>query len=160
MSKLTDLLNQIAGWIQQHNPEEWDNIRLDRKLSCDEIQSLCEGKSFVFPSEIVELYQWHNGSESGSFFLDAQGVYGDQQFYSLDLGLGYGEDWSQEYCPGKKILLLFSFEDAYWWTVLPDKPQEFAPIYISDEPDFDTASPNYPSLSAMLEKEISRLKIS
>ncbi|MHC5610374.1 MAG: hypothetical protein ACYTXA_04985 [Nostoc sp.] len=27
-----------------------------------------------------------------------------------------------------------------------------------DEPDFDTSFPNYPSLTAMLEKEIRRLK--
>ena len=78
MSKLTDLLNQITGWIQQHNPEEWDNISLDSKLSDDQIQSFCEGESFIFPSEIVELYKWHNGSKSGSFFVDTQGVYGDQ----------------------------------------------------------------------------------
>lgn len=157
MSRLTDLLNQITGWIQQHNPEEWNNISLGSKLSNDQIQSFCEGESFIFPSEIVELYQWHNGSKSGSFFVDSQGVYGDQEFHSLSLGLGYGEDWSQEYCPDKKILALFAFEGTYWWTVLPATPQEFAPIYISDEPDFDTASPSYVSLTAMLEEEVNRL---
>ena len=53
---------------------------------------------------------------------------------------------------------MFAFEGTYYWTVLPDKPQEFAPIYITDEPDFNTGFSSYPSLAAMLEKKIPRLK--
>jgi hypothetical protein len=151
MAKLIDLLNQINDWIKANNPEEWNKIQLNPGLSRDEIQSFCEGQSFSFPEEIIELYQWHNGGNS-SFFIEAHGGYDDQGFYRLPEGLSYGEDWSQEYSPEKNILALFSYEDAYWWTELPNGPQDHAPIYISDEPDFAMSSPTYPSLNAMLEK--------
>ncbi len=156
MSKLTDLLNQIVGWIEDNNSEEWNRIRLDTGLSHAQIQHFYEGNSFIFPTEIVDLYQWHDGG-NGSFFIDAHGIYGDQHFNSLGWGLSCGEDWSRDYCPDKKILALFACEDVYWWTILPDTSQEAAPIYVSDEPDFDTCSPNYPSLTAMLEEMIQRL---
>lgn len=152
MTKLTDLLNQINDWIEANNPEEWNKIQLNPGLSRDQIQSFCEDQSFSFPEEIIELYQWRNGGNS-SFFMDAHGCYDMQKFYSLSEGLGYGEEWSQEYSPDKDILLLFSIEDAYWWTELPNAPQDFAQIHIiSEEPDFAMSSPTYPSLTAMLEK--------
>lgn len=158
MSKLTDLLNQITGWIQHYNSEQWSKIQLDPGLSCDQIKGYLEGKSFTFPDEIIELYQWRNGAGHGSFFASAESAYDDQEFYSLGAGLGLGEEWEQDYCPGTSLLALFAFEGTYYWTVLPDKPQEFAPIYMSDELDFDTSSPSYSSLTAMLEKKIPRLK--
>ena len=86
-------------------------------------------------------------------------MYGDREFDSLAIGLGTGEDWETEYCPGRHLLWLFAVEDIYYWTVLPETPQELAPIYSSsDEPDFATASPDYPSLTAFLEENISLLK--
>lgn len=158
MSKLTDLLNQITGWIQHYNSEEWAQVKLDPGLSRAQIESYFEGKAFTFPEEIFELYQWRNGRGTGSFFVSADGVYSDQVFNSLAAGLGLGEEWTESFCPDIPLLALFAMEDAYYWTVLPDKPQEFAPIYVTDEPDFDTSSPSYPSLAAMLEEAISRLK--
>jgi hypothetical protein len=151
MARLTDLLNQINDWIEANNPGAWNNVHLDPGLSRDQIQSFCEGESFSFPKEVIELFQWRNGG-NGGFFVSAHGHYDEQGFYSLSEGLGYGEDWSQEYSPDKNILALFSHEDAYWWTELPNSPQDHAPIYISDEPDFAMSSPTYPSLTAMLEK--------
>ncbi len=158
MSKLTDLLNQITGWIQHYNSEEWSEIQLDPGLSGDRIEDYLKGESFILPDEIIELYQWRNGSGYGAFFVSAESAYNDQEFYSLGAGLELGEQWEQGYCPGTSLLALFAFDGTYYWTVLPDKPQEFAPIYISDEADFDTAFPSYPSLTAMLEEKISRLK--
>jgi hypothetical protein len=158
MPKLTDLLNQITGWIQHYNPEGWDKVKLDSGLSRDQMEAYIEGKPFTLPEEVFELYQWRNGTGCGSFFISAESRYDEQEFYSLDAGLGLGKEWAEDYCPGTSILTLFAFEGTHYWTVLPDKPQEFAPIYITDEPDFDTTSPSYPSLAAMLEKKIPRLR--
>jgi hypothetical protein len=158
MSKLTEHLNQITEWIQHHNPKEWDKIKLDSGLSIDQIQSHLEGKSFVLPQEIIELYKWRNGTGYGSFFISTESGYDQQEFYDLGFGLGQGEEWQQDYCPGTSLLALFSFEGTYYWTILPDIPQEFAPIYASDGPDFDTTSPSYPSLTAMVEEMIALCK--
>jgi nitrous oxide reductase accessory protein NosL len=69
-----------------------------------------------------------------------------------------GEDWEYAYCPGTHLLSLFSREDTYYWTVLPETQQELAPIYCSDEADFATASAQYPSLTAFIETKIPRIK--
>ena len=101
-------------------------------------------KSFTFPEEIIELYQWRNGTGYGTFFVSPESSYDEQEFHSLATGLGYGEEWEEDYCPGTPLLGLFTFEGTQYWTILPDTPQEFAPIYVSDEPNFDTTSPSYP----------------
>ena len=99
------------------------------------------------------------GDRAKSLFPSPEGMYGDREFDSLAIGLGTGEDWEKDYCPGTHLLWLFAVEGIYYWTVLPQTPQELAPIYSSsDEPDFATASPDYPSLTAFLEENISRLE--
>lgn len=158
MSKLTDLLNQIISWIQHYNSEAWNKVELAPGLSRAQIESYLEGKPFTFPEEIFELYQWRDGTGYGSFFVSAEGMYDDQKFYSLAEGLGLGEEWAEMFCADIPILVLFAFEETYYWTVLPNKPQQVAPIYVTDEPDFDISSPSYLSLAAMLEKKIPRLK--
>lgn len=158
MFKLTNLLNQITGWIQHYNPEEWRKVKLDLGLSPTQIEAYFEEKSFTLPDEVFELYQWRNGAGYGSFFISAEAGYDEQKFYSLAAGLGQGEEWAKDYCLETPILVLFALEGTYYWTVLPNKPQEFSPIYVTDELDFDTSSPGYPSLTAMLEKKIPRLK--
>ncbi|WP_373541846.1 hypothetical protein [Chamaesiphon sp.] len=157
MSRLTELLNQIEHWASEYNPEEYHKIDMASGLTIEQIQAYLVGKPYQLPTEIVDLYQWHNGG-NGSLFPYPDGLYNEQEFLSLGIGLGTGEDWEQEYCPGKHLLCLFALEGNYYWTVLPETPQEFAPIYSSDEPDFATATPGYPSLTAFLEKEISQLK--
>jgi hypothetical protein len=158
MSRVTELLHQIATWAQHYNSEGWHRVNLDPGLTSEQIQGLCEGEPFVLPTEIFELYQWHNGG-SVSLLPYADGGYEEQKFYDLAQGLGIGEDWEQEYCPGTSLLALFAVEDAYYWIILPQTQQEFAPIYANDEPDFATASPDYPSLEAMLDRQIARLKM-
>lgn len=159
MSRVTELLHQIEQWVERYNPAEYHKIDLAPGLSIEQIQSYFKGLPYTLPTEIVELYQWHNGCSFGSLFPSPEGMYGDQEFDSLAIGLGTGEDWETEYCPGRHFLWLFAVEDIYYWTVLPETPQELAPIYSSsDEPDFATASPDYPSLTAFLEENISRLK--
>jgi hypothetical protein len=160
MSRVTELLNQIAELIQQYNSEEWHKINLDPGLTSEQIQLLCKGKPFLLPTEILELYQWRNGRGLGSIFPFSDGGYDGQEFYDLSLGLGLGEEWEQDYCPGTHLLALFGVEGTYYWTVLPEIQQEAAPIYSTDEPDFTTYFPDYPSLEAMLEKQIADLKIS
>jgi hypothetical protein len=66
MSRVTELLNQIAELIQQYNSEKWHKINLDPGLTSEQIQLLCKGKPFLLPTEILELYQWRNGSGLGS----------------------------------------------------------------------------------------------
>ncbi len=158
MPKVTELLNQIVEWVQQHNSEEWHKVNLDPGLTLEQIHSYLEDKSFTLPTEIIELYQWRNGTGYGSLFPSAESGYDEQEFYSLASALGLGEQWGQDFSTIVHVLPLFAFEDTYYWTVLPETQQELATVYVTDEPDFDTSSPNYPSFTAMLEKQIRRLK--
>ncbi|NET11226.1 MAG: hypothetical protein F6K09_32925 [Merismopedia sp. SIO2A8] len=158
MSRVTELLNQITTWAQQYNSEEWHKVDLAPGLTSEKIQSLCKGKPFALPTEIFELYHWRNGGGSGSLLPYADGLYGEQEFYDLALGLGLGEEWERDYCPGTHLLALFGVEDVYYWTLLPQTRQELAPIYSSDEPDFATASSHYPSLEAMLDQQVAWIK--
>lgn len=158
MSKVPELLNQIIEWVQQYNSEEWHKVDLAPGLTREQIQNYCAGQPFVLPTEILELYQWRNGTGYGSLFPSAEGGYDEQEFYSLGSGLSLGEEWEQDYCPGTHLLALFAFEGTYYWTVLPETQQELAPIYFNDEPDFAVTSLAYPSLEAMLEKKLDRLK--
>ncbi|WP_335039236.1 hypothetical protein [Nostoc sp.] len=158
MPRVTELLNQIVELVQQYNSEEWHKVNLDPGLTPKQIQSYLEGKSFTLPIEIIELYQWRNGTGYGSLFPSAESGYDEQEFYSLASALELGEEWEQDFTPIVHVLPLFGFEGTYYWTVLPETQQELATLYVTDEADFDTSSPNYPSLTAMLEKQIRRLK--
>lgn len=165
MSRVTELLNQIEQWVSEYNPEEYHKLDLTPGLArkeieayTEEVQAYMEGNPCFLPTEIVELYQWHNGTNNGSLFPSPERSYCDQEFYSLAVGLDMGEDWENAYCPEKHMLGLFAHEGNYYWTVLPETQQEFAPIYCNDEPDFATALPGYPSLTAFLEKQLSELK--
>ena len=113
MSRVTELLNQIEQWVSEYNPKEYHQINMAPGLTIEEIQSYLEGKSYKLPTEIIELYQWHNGG-NGSLFPYPDGGYGDQEFFSLGIGLGTGEDWEQEYCPGTHLLGLFGHEGNYY----------------------------------------------
>lgn len=165
MSRVSELLNQIEQWVSEYNPEEYYKLDMTPGLSgeeiqayVEEVQSYIEGKPYILPREIVEIYQWHNGIGNGSLFPSPKRSYCDKEFYSLAVGLDMGEDWENVYCPGKHLLVLFSHDGNYYWTVLPETQQEFAPIYCNDEPDFATALPGYPSLTAFLEEQLSELK--
>jgi hypothetical protein len=158
MSRVTELLNQIEQWVSEYNPQECHQINMAPGLTVEQIQFYLEGKPYKLPTEIIELYQWHDGSRNGSLLPYPGGCYGDQEFLSLGIGLDIGEDWEQEYCPGTHLLCLFSQEGNYHWTVLPETQQNFAAIYSNDEPDFENTLLDYPSLTAFLEKQLSELK--
>lgn len=158
MPRVTELLNQIVEWVQQYNSEEWHKVNLDPGLTLEKIQSYLEGKSFTLPTEIIELYQWRNGTGYGFLFPSVESGYNEQEFYSLASALELGEEWEQDFASTVHVLPLFAFEDTYYWSVLPETQQELATLYVADQPDFDTSYPNYPSLTTMLEKQIRRLK--
>ncbi len=65
MSRLTELLNQMEQWVSEYNPEEYHKLDLTPGLtgeeiqaSVEEVQAYIEGKPYILPTEIVELYQW------------------------------------------------------------------------------------------------------
>jgi cell wall assembly regulator SMI1 len=62
MSRVHELLNQIIKWVQQYNSEEWHKVNLDPGLTLEQIQNYYAEQPFILPTEILELYQWRNGT--------------------------------------------------------------------------------------------------
>lgn len=68
-SQLTNALNRILGWIEQHR--SYYVKYLQPGLSKDEIDNLVKDLPFQLPSEIYDLYQWRNGAlHSGENLYD------------------------------------------------------------------------------------------
>lgn len=158
MTKIAEMLNKIEKWCKTNRKDQYEPIKPG--LTREEIDSILGEWEFQLPQEIIELYQWGNGSKHHSFLPYPNGDYGFQGFYSLRTALEEAEDFNKYFDELKKdeyILPLFSEEGAYTWTILKKKPTQLAVIYSNDEPVMDL--PDYSSLTAMLENIIKQLKI-
>lgn len=63
MSVLTEALNLILNWLQQHRPS--DVSFLQPGLSNAEIEEIVKKLPVRLPKEVCELYQWKNGTRMG-----------------------------------------------------------------------------------------------
>lgn len=148
MSKLTEALEFICRWAQQHNRKDYKPLRSG--LTLDAIEAMVKDLLFKIPTEVYELYQWRN-SGVYSFLPDANGEYGLQVFLTLDEAVDTAENWNMNLFP------LFSSEDVMYFIVGQANKEETAPVFSNDTlqlPD----SADYPSLTAMLEEQVERLR--
>ena len=61
MSRLTEALDRIGNYLQQHAPEVF--ATLQPGLSYEEIEKIVKDLPFRLPPEVYELYQWRNGTD-------------------------------------------------------------------------------------------------
>ena len=158
MTNIAEMLNKIEQWCNTNRKDQYEPMKPG--LTKAEIDSILGEWEFQLPQEILELYQWGNGSKHHSFLPYPNGDYGFQGFYSLRNALREAEDFNKYFNDIKKdeyILPLFSEEGAYTWTILKKEPTDLATMYYDEEPVMH--SPEYPSLTAMLENIIKELKI-
>lgn len=57
---MQDLLQRLEQWLQEHRPDYVS--QLQPGLSIQEIAEITEPLPFQLPNEVIELYQWHNGT--------------------------------------------------------------------------------------------------
>jgi hypothetical protein len=62
MSVLTESLDRILNWLQQHKPEYASGFLPG--LSLEKIEEKVKVLPFRLPSEVYELYQWRNRTKS------------------------------------------------------------------------------------------------
>jgi len=68
MSRLTEALDRIGNYLQQHAPEVF--ATLQPGLSYEEIEEIVKDLPFRLPPEVYELYQWRNGTDYYSSYSD------------------------------------------------------------------------------------------
>lgn len=123
MSELTDALDRILNWLQQHKPSYV--FSLQAGLSYQEIEEKVKDLPFRLTREVYELYQWHNGmiDEDSSFFYD-------YRFLSLEEALEVQKIVSDNY----GFILpfgwfpIFEFENDGFAIVCAEEITESSPI--------------------------------
>lgn len=72
MSKLTEALDKITNWLQEHTPSTYFSL-LRPGLSDAQIEEITKDLPFQLPPEIYELYKWSNGSID--LYRDGKSIY-------------------------------------------------------------------------------------
>jgi hypothetical protein len=86
MSEITEALQRIEAWLQNHMPNR--AAELKPGLTRDEIDELVKDLPFSLPEEVYELYQWHDGSVDRFVFVN-------YNFFSLNDAIeAYYEWWA------------------------------------------------------------------
>lgn len=68
MSEITEALQRIEVWLQNHMPAHAAQLRFG--LTRDEIEKQVQNLPFSLPEEVYKLYQWHDGSVEQFLFLN------------------------------------------------------------------------------------------
>ena len=84
-SELTDALNRILRWMEQHKP--WLIEYLQPGLSISEIENLVKDLPIKLPSEVYELYQWRNGVTKGDLCTETARIFENWAFRPLQEAL-------------------------------------------------------------------------
>lgn len=82
MTELTNALERIFKWTQQHRPRYINYLQPG--LSRDEIEDLVKDLPFQIPSELYELYQWRNGARDGDLGQETAWIFGNWTFKPLE----------------------------------------------------------------------------
>lgn len=80
-SELTNALNRILKWIEQHKP--WYVEYLQPGLSRAEIEEIVCDLPIQLSSEICELYQWRNGAKKGDLGQETAWLFENWTFKPL-----------------------------------------------------------------------------
>jgi hypothetical protein len=133
MSELTDGLDRIYSRLLTHVPHRVSSMKPG--LSKSEINEMVQCLPFSLPSEVYELYQWHDGgNHCWNFILE------NYEFPSLKSAIYlYKEELSQLQQDDPKVADFFQFrlplfhnpDSAIFLTIAPDG-KNGSPIYIHD----------------------------
>lgn len=143
MSPLTEALEYISTWLQQHQPERSASLRPGLKY--EEIKEKIKNLPFRLPTEVYELYQWRNGSKSSFILFPEISSYDYVQFFSLEEAIDNCLDWNAGLFP------LFIIEDVGIFIVVDKKEKETSPVFSNDELSLPK-KPNYETLTSMMIK--------
>lgn len=99
MSEITEALQRIEVWLQNHMPNR--AAELKPGLTRDEIEEQVKDLPFSLPEEVYELYQWHDGSVD-------RFVFEQYDFLSLKYAIAsYSEWWG--------YVRVYEIEEAYFF---------------------------------------------
>lgn len=87
MSEITEALQRIELWLQNHMPERAAELRPG--LTRNEINELVKDLPFTLPEEVYQLYQWHDGSVDRFIFEQ-------YDFLSLGSAVAAYHEWLSE----------------------------------------------------------------
>jgi hypothetical protein len=161
MSELTELLQRISIWMQEHQPEK-DGKKiplLAPGLTPEEIQSKAKDLPFRLSLELDKLYQWHNGGYSSFLTPEEQefvNKYSEEikavsvrktiHFFSLEEALSYAI--SRESKGGKYIFPIFAWENGSECALLDLEQREISSIVDDSTPSEKYMS--FPSIKNMM----------
>jgi hypothetical protein len=89
MSILTEALEELENWLSDNYPDK--AASLPPGLTPEEIDSLAENLSFELPTEIRELYEWHDGSGNFGILLSNHTMDERPGFLSLEKAVDNSE---------------------------------------------------------------------
>lgn len=143
MSTLSEALEVISSWVQQYYP---NSQVLKPGLSYEIIQQRVRDLPFDLPTEIHELYLWHNGGSLELLPYPDFSYEGDyvqiNRFFSLEEAITIAVDWNNGWFP------LFDTDGNIFFIVSQEK-QIFSPIFFNDEFELPE-QPIYESLTDMM----------
>lgn len=142
MSALTEALNRIFNWLQQHNPKAISYLKPG--LTYAEIEELTKNFSVLLPQEVYELYQWRNGSNSDAITF----IFDNMELLPLQKALKLYKVTRQS----KPDLFPLFFSEAelkYSEIVLQGNFDNY-PITFSDAKEYDLVELGYTSLTSMI----------
>ena len=142
---LSEILEEI---LQYSSIETKENLRAG--LSQGQLEEILKDFPFYLPKEVMELYQWHDGTEVDH--------YGDCQLfhYHTFLPIKYALNVRESFLPTEKddysyfqpeLLPLFEFEGEFYCTQYSKESSETAPVWFIYHDD----SVVYDSLTTMLQ---------
>ena len=128
MSTLTDALNRIMAWLQEHSPTCTSGFQPG--LSSEAIEEKLSQLPFCVSQEVYEFYQWRNGNPyCGAFVYHCQ--------LDLDLALEYSQGINDDYWlsvrtkDGDPLFLfpLFDFDGEYFAVSGSDRLNSITPVF-------------------------------
>jgi hypothetical protein len=139
MSNLTNALNRIMAWLEEHSPTSI--LGFQPGLSSKEVEEKISVLPFNLSQEVYELYRWRNGDESYN------SIFGYLWMLSLERACEFSEFFNGEYLlevrKPKYLLPLFEFDGEYFAVQGSDIPTATAPIFhIGSEYDLTPAFVN------------------
>jgi hypothetical protein len=142
-SPIADILEQILDYTASVDPKLRDC--LCERLSAKKIDDLTREFGFELPTEVEDLYKWHNGMREEDRETHRLLYY--HYFLPLEEALDLHQNFLEsDYIEEKGLLPLFEFEGEYYAACCTSQKQELAPIYFL----YHDETIVYDSLTAML----------
>jgi len=133
---LTTALNRIYNWLERHRPS--DALFLQPGLSKAEIEILAKELPFQLPQEVIELYQWRNGSRIGRESWEFAWVFDRWSFLPLQEAVvkyqqspKYDEPWSLcNFRSAQSFQIFFTARNSDEGYIAIDNRLETFPVFL------------------------------